>query len=296
MTENKIFPSIHIHPILLIFIFISFITGTFLNLLVILIIVLIHELGHYSVATFFRWRIKRIMLWVFGGVMETDEHVSKPISEELLVTLAGPLQHVFIYILLYVNSLEKVNLLASPIADMVFNYNTLILVFNLLPIWPLDGGKVLYLILAKYIPFRKAYNLTLGSSMVGCLLFMILQLAFFSFNLSALLILVFLFIENKNEWQRRYYVFIRFLLNRYQGHSDYNKVRNISVLDYTPLMEVFSQFYREDKHFIYVSYPNRLRERFDENDCLRSYFYDKEVNIKLKNLQNSSLTKDFKKW
>src|SRR5699024_11983500 len=56
-------------------------------------IVLFHELGHYGAAKFFKWRIKGIMLWIFGGVMDTDEHGNKPFHEDIIVTVAGPLQH-----------------------------------------------------------------------------------------------------------------------------------------------------------------------------------------------------------
>lgn len=61
-------------------------------------IVLFHELGHYMMAVSFGWRIKNITLWVFGGVMDTDEHGNRPLYEEALVSIAGPLQHVFIYL------------------------------------------------------------------------------------------------------------------------------------------------------------------------------------------------------
>src|SRR5699024_11620440 len=100
--------------------------------------------------------------------------------------------------------------------------------------------------------FRKAYNMNIIISMMGSLFFLVIQILMFSFNLSAFLILMFLFMENRSEWKKRYYVFIRFLLNRYQGHSGLNNVRNISVPYYTPLMIVFFQFYKDEKHFIYV--------------------------------------------
>src|SRR5699024_12570060 len=97
MIGSKLLPPIHIHPILIIFIIISFVTGTFMHLFVILIIVLIHELGYYSMAKFFKWRIKRIMLWIFGGVMESDVHGRRHDNEVLIVNIAGQLQHVFNY-------------------------------------------------------------------------------------------------------------------------------------------------------------------------------------------------------
>ena len=70
-------------------------TAHFFELTMFLMIVLIHELGHAFAASFYSWRIKRISLLPFGGVAEMDEHGNRPLKEEAIVTLAGPLQHVW---------------------------------------------------------------------------------------------------------------------------------------------------------------------------------------------------------
>src|SRR5699024_1387676 len=104
MNLRKYIPPVQIHPILIIFIIISFVTGTFVELTIILAIVLFYELGHFMMATFFNWRIKSVMLWVFGGVMDTEEHGNKPLHEEALVIIAGPFQHLVIYGLVFLMS------------------------------------------------------------------------------------------------------------------------------------------------------------------------------------------------
>src|SRR5699024_2227308 len=137
--------------ILIIFIIISFVTGTFVELTVILAIVLFHEMGHFTMATYYNWRIRKVMLWVFGGVMDTDEHGNKPLYEEILVIIAGPLQHIVIYALILCLSLSS--LLSPSLIELLVFYNTVLFVFNLLPIWPLDGGKLLFAILSIFMPF-----------------------------------------------------------------------------------------------------------------------------------------------
>src|SRR5699024_2716895 len=194
--------------------------------------------------------------------------------------VAGPLQHLFLYMYFYLVSFSQILLISTPICDMIFLYNTLILLFNLLPIWPLDGGKLAFFILAKYSPFRKAYDRILILSMLACILILIFKFVFFPFHMGVFLIIVFLLKENKEEWDKRYYVFLRFLLKRYQGDASVQKVSPISVLPDTPLMNIFEKFYKNRKHPIYVSYSNRSRTFFDENDCLRVYFHDKQVHIK----------------
>lgn len=244
-----------------------------MELTIILSIVFIHECGHYVMARIFRWRIESIMLWVFGGVMNTEEHGNKGLREEALVTIAGPVQHLFIYFGIYLLALE--GSVPLSIIELILSYNTAILFFNLLPIWPLDGGKLLFLGLSALFPYRKAYHAIIIFSMVASLTFIIVQSIFFPFTLSTFFLMAFLFLENRTEWRQRFYVFVRFLLNRYEDHTPIKGVQPIVVPHQSTLMHIFSYFKREKKHPVYVTFPNKGRKTIDENDCLRSYFYDK---------------------
>lgn len=274
MTFRRYIPKIHLHPLLLIFIVLSFFTGTFMELSIILLIVFIHELGHYTVARFFKWRIHYIVLWVFGGVMETEEHSNKRMIEDLLVTIAGPFQHVLLYGLFYLFAVT--GFVSSPVLELLFFYNTVILLFNLLPIWPLDGGKVLFILLSILFPYRKAYYSVIIFSIVTSACLLLFQLFVFPFNLGTFFIMIFLLMENRTEWKRRFYVFIRFLLSRYEGNSAVSGIYPIVVPSSSSLMDVFNYFRQDKKHSIYVTYPNDRRLVLDESDCLRSYFYAKQ--------------------
>lgn len=250
-----------------------------MELTIILCIVLIHELGHYLMARLFNWRINHITLWIFGGVMETEEHGTKSILENTLVTIAGPFQHIFIYIISYL--LLRLELLPLPIFELIFFYNTVILLFNSLPIWPLDGGKLLLSFLSYLLPYRMAYQFAILFSLLLSISLMIIKLLFFSFNLGTFFILVFLMMENRLEWKRRFYVFIRFLLKRYEGKSVITKVSSITIPENTLLKEVFYRFKQDEKHIIYITSKNNKRLTLDENDCLHYYFsnrmYDKTI-------------------
>lgn len=273
MLRNSL-PPIHIHPVFILFIFISILTGTFVELSIIFIIVLVHEMGHYLMAKAFRWRIRKIMLWVFGGVMETEEHGNRSIKEDLLVTAAGPFQHVLIYIFLFF--LFDIGIVSETIYEKAMFYNTAIFIFNMLPIWPLDGGKFLFSLLSMRLPYRKSFDSVLLFSMIFCLLLIVGHIVFYSFTLSFASILLFLFIENRLEWKRRFYVFMRFLLRRYEGNHAVRKIESIHLPSNETLMEVFSRFKRERKHTIYVHDLQGVSQRMDETDCLHAYFYDKK--------------------
>src|SRR5699024_8216289 len=160
---------IHIHPILYIFIFLSFVTGTMTQLFILLSIVIIHEFGHFFAARYFHWNIEKITIWVFGAVMETSEYRIRKIHEDLLVTLAGPAQHVLIFFCLF--GLKFVDFIPSTIVELGLTYNYILLIFNLLPIYPLDGGKIFFYILSYFYPYLDARIFVILFSLLSCLLF-----------------------------------------------------------------------------------------------------------------------------
>ncbi|RDW21669.1 M50 family metallopeptidase [Oceanobacillus chungangensis] len=274
MTFVNNLPMVKFHPILYVFIAISILTGTFTELAIILSIVLFHELGHFIMANSLGWRVRRIMLWVFGGVMDTDEHGTKPIKEEMLVTLAGPCQHFIVYFLIF--SLSPFDLVPASLLELAFYYNSAILLFNLLPIYPLDGGKLLFLLLSAIMPYKQAHQSIILVSMGMAIAIIFLQLFLFPFTLSALFIMVFIFLENRTEWKQRFYTFIRFLLNRYEGTTSVQTIQPIKVSANSTFMDVFAFFKREKKHPIYIIYPDEQRIVIDENECLKSYFHDNQ--------------------
>lgn len=249
-------------------------TGTFIYLLVILIIVLWHELGHYVMAKYFNWHIHSIVLWIFGGVMKTDEHGTGRLYEDILVTLAGPLQHLFIFLTLIV--LEGFQIIPSTLIQMAHHYNLVILLFNLLPIYPLDGGKLMFYLLSLYIPFRKAYHITIIFSMVLPLLIIISQLILYPFTLSAILIMIFILFENRVEWLNRKYVFRRFLLGRLVTVRNKRKPEIFTVHQNDLIINLLSQFKRERTYVIYINKTNSII-KLTERECLKAFFYEKRL-------------------
>ncbi|WP_077621366.1 site-2 protease family protein [Sediminibacillus massiliensis] len=280
MTKlRKMVPGINIHPILFIFAVTAFLTGTIVEFILIFTIVIIHELGHLSMAVYYKWRIRRINLWVFGGVMETEEHSCKPVKEEAYILLAGPLQHLWIYILLY--ALSYMDILPQAIVDLGYLYNTTILAFNLLPVWPLDGGKLLFLLLGQFLSFRKAHSAAVFISLIFSSVAILLSLILFPFTLSSVLLAGFILWENRLEWKRRYYVFMRFLYKRYSTNPVLGRVRPVVACSDEQLIDVFSHFKRSSRHHIYVKNDSRSLSCcwIDERDCLHAYFGVKQYKI-----------------
>jgi len=236
-----------------------------------LAIVFIHEMGHYAAASYYKWRIDSIVLWVFGGVMKTPEANNRKLSEDIVVTIAGPMQHIFIFLIIL--ALDGLNIVPHSVISLAYYYNFLIFLFNLLPIYPLDGGKLLFYALANFFPFQKALHWTLGSSIVICVFIVLLQVFMFPFTLSAFLLIVFLLFENRREWANKYYTFIRFLLNRMKSPPPDVRTEQLIVPEHFLLMDAFSLFKRNKIHEIRTPYSEKS---ISEQQSLALYFKEKK--------------------
>lgn len=273
---NEIFSKLSIHPLFWIVVGMGVLTGRFLEIMMLFTIVFIHEMGHVVAAHFFRWRIKKIELLPFGGVAEMDEYGNRPLKEELIVILSGPFQHIWLigaaYLLFLIGGIDQATY------DLFYRYNMTILVFNLLPIWPLDGGKLLFLGISLKYPFSIAHRYALLTSMIIVSLFILLAIIIFPFHLNLWIVMIFIIFTHYVEWKQRKFAHIRFLLERYYGRSEEIKVlKTIIVNETDQLMDVFSKFCRGCKHQIIMKMDDKEQLTFDENELLHAYFSEKRT-------------------
>lgn len=231
-------------------------------------------MGHFLAAKYYKWRIQSIVLWVFGGVMKTDESANRPIKEDVIVTVLGPIQHLFIYFFLLL--MMYGNVLPDTIIETAIQFNWMILLFNLLPIYPLDGGKLLLYGLSSYLPFRRAHRMTILFSMYAAILIILLQIFVLPFTLSALLIILFLLLENKTEWKNHYYVFIRFLLNRFNRPVNL-QIEKITIPSTYKLIDAFSLFRRNRTNEVHINDPKKVYF-LNEQESLYLYFKQNKIN------------------
>ncbi|MFD1018901.1 site-2 protease family protein [Thalassobacillus hwangdonensis] len=267
MNNLKLHPLIHLHPILILFVLTSIWTGAFFELLILFVTVSIHEYGHFWMARRFGWRIQKVTLWLFGGTMVCDEHGSRPFKEQLLVTLAGPLQHVWMLLALY-GLIPFVSPQVDHLIHLAIFYNWLILGFNLLPVWPLDGGKLAFYFFSRWIPYRTAHHTIILFS-IGFLICLILFFATTGlFTLHGILLACFLLVENRLEWKQRYYTFIRFLLFRQRMAERMKEVRTIHLDSQWTVWKVLTNI-RSDRQYNYLVDEGKVVK---EKDCLDSFF------------------------
>lgn len=165
--------------------------------------VVLHELGHALTARRFGIATRSITLYPFGGVARLDRLPTRP-GEELLVALAGPavnvaLAAVVLALLAVVD--DPSTAFAAPsvgegLLPNLFVVNVAMAVFNLLPAFPMDGGRVLRAVLALRLDRARATRI---AATVGQALAMALGLLGLVANPMLLFVALFVYVGAEQE-------------------------------------------------------------------------------------------------
>ncbi|HZK30424.1 MAG TPA: CBS domain-containing protein [Methanoregula sp.] len=209
--------------------------------------VLVHELAHSLVARYKGIRINSITLMIFGGIASMEEGVPDP-KAELPMALVGPLTSLVVGLvcsgIVYAVPTVISNPASGGIWVFVFGYlgllNIILCAFNLLPAFPMDGGRVLRAWLATRMPLYRATKIAADIGKGFAIIFGIVGL--FS-NPFLILIALFIYIGASSESTAVKYSFL--LQNVTVGDMMSSPVTTVSPTQ--PLREVITMMY-SSKH------------------------------------------------
>ena len=241
---NKIYP----HPLFLITILFFILLGRFRIICYFMILIIIHELGHIIIGILFKWKINKIIILPFGCLTKFDIDINTKLIEEFIVSISGIVFQFIFYILVKNN-----------ISYYYFSYiNYFIIIFNLIPINPLDGYKILNIFINKLTSF---YNSLYISSYISLILIVLINILLFNINKIIIFVSVFLLMETIKNYKNINNIFNKFLLERYLKKYRFK---------YSKRIKSIYEMKKDYKHLFYI-----------DNKCITEYsFLSKMFDIK----------------
>lgn len=208
-------------------------------------------------AIIFKYKVDKIVIYPYGGITKLSTMINTNIGKDLLIAISGTIVQsiYFIIIIMLFNN----GIIREYIYNLFLLYHNSMLLFNLLPVLPLDGSKIVSLILAKFINFNLANNLTVFISLITIIILLIGKV--YENNYSLLLSLGILMQNIYKFYKEISYIYNRFLLERYLYNFNYKKNKVINSKD---------KMYKNRIHFFY---KNGIIQ--DEKAYLRDFFNKK---------------------
>lgn len=266
-----------LHPLFVLVMIASIATGRFSEIATLFVIVLWHELGHLLAALHFGWTVKEIKLLPFGGVVEVEEAGTLPAKEEVWVAMAGPTQNALLAgIALLLGHLGWVD---HVWVDSFVRANVLIGLFNLLPILPLDGGRILQAWISLQAPYHRTLMWSAKISLAFSAL-IILASIYPLWNggllqLNLLTVGLFLCASNWTYFRNVPFVFLRFLVHRSERaekHIDRGKLSQpIVIAENRPLAQILKLFMKEQYHLVYVMKRGKIANVVPEKTIIDGF-------------------------
>jgi len=198
------------------FLLLGLLAGYFKEIVLLLFIVIFHELGHVFFFRLFKIKICKIEIYPFGGMTLIEKKIHERIYKDIICSLGGVLFQLLLYPFFYLFR-DNVNLYSH-----FLEYNRMIIIFNLLPIIPLDGSKVVLAMLTKFIAFKLSY---LGMIMISILTMMLFFMYSFLSGIGDVTLCIFFIIELIMVIRNYKYIKQRFYLERIIYDNYYDKIK-----------------------------------------------------------------------
>ena len=169
-------------------------------LLVILLFgcVVLHELGHSLMAQHFGIGVRDIILLPIGGVSQMEKIPDEP-QKELFISAIGPIISLSLAFFFFIVarmfelnfSLQQASLLSGNLLINLFWINLILGIFNLLPAFPMDGGRVLRALLAMRMEYLQATHIAVSIGQIFAVFFVFFGI-FYNFWLALIGIFIYM--------------------------------------------------------------------------------------------------------
>lgn len=238
-----------IHPICYIVALIYIITGMFRPFFWITLLIVVHEIGHVLAGILFKWNIEKVTIMPMGGITIFKESLNRPIFEEFVIAIMGPIFQIIFYI--FISSYVEYSWFHTA--------NLALLIFNLLPIIPLDGSKILHCLMDIAFSYQMSHKIILWVSML--LLCIGGIFCFWMNNLIVYIMFICITMKVIEEYKTSTLRFQKFLLERYLYSYHFKKTKKLYQQNTTGMYRDYNHIFLMDNHW--VSERNFLKNYFE---------------------------------
>jgi stage IV sporulation protein FB len=290
--------KVRLHPLFLLLVVTSLLSGLIVETAVSFAIVIVHELGHVFVARAYGYRVREMVVLPFGGVAKLEHGAMgwNP-RHEVAIAIAGPLNNLLMIVVAV--GLQALGWWSEALTEFFIKGNLLIGFFNLLPALPLDGGRILRAATSRKEGFWAATEVSIRVSLgIATVLVVVglLSLWVGALNVTYLTLGGFLLLS---AWELRKGMkadLVRFLdAKRREKRKDVLPVRSLAVPGTMRLRQVIERFAPDRYHLIYVLDEKKnvlavlgeeevVRHVFEENGWQTSLLQVAETGVKKRNL------------
>lgn len=273
-----------IHPLFLVFGVVSFCVNLGVVFVSYLLSALLHELGHAFVAQRLGYRLQQISLLPFGAELSlSDDKFVK--NDEIKIAIAGPLVNVILIVIIV--ALWWIFPVTYYYTDTFVFANAVTFVFNLLPVFPLDGGRVFRAIVSKrFDPIKTEKIVSVTAITLSLAFFCVFLLSLFvspiySLAIASIFMITGAFNFNKNAVYKRL-IFAKDLHKNFKKGCDINLV---AVSHNMPLFKLI-KFINPQTYTIFIVY--------DEKNNLQSVILEKNLDLLFTKYESYTLLKELK--
>jgi len=228
-------------------------TGEFLNLIIFTSLIIVHELGHYISCLITKVNVDKIIIYPYGGITKIDDVIDIDLKKEFLISISGIIMQCIYFFVVYI--LYENCLIREYTYNIFIKYHYSMLFFNIIPIYPLDGSKILNIIINKLFNFKLSNIILIIISIIN----MIIILFIYNINYSYIMILGVLINYLYSYLKNIKYLYNRFLLEKYLYKNKFNNTR---------IIKNYNNMFRNSNHLIknskkYIKEEDFLIKMFD---------------------------------
>lgn len=197
-------------------------------MILLLLLIFVHEFSHMTTALYFKRNASKIIIYPFGGLTKVEGLLNSSIKEELIILIMGPIGQMIFYLIIFI--LFKNGYVNASTFNNLTYLNFFLIIFNMLPILPLDGGRLLNNLLNYKVSYKYSHIISIILSVIF-IIGLIVFLLVYSIKIFYVLVLVLIIKNLVYEIKNHKIIFNKFVIERILYNFNYKEGEIINKIN-----------------------------------------------------------------